>query len=125
VSPLRWRWQSPDQAERLVKINVEGKLRAAALGRRIPGQVTYAPLDTDVRYDVAVSTIAASGQLACDIEVSNFEQFADDPGDDAAVIRWMMRDGLQVVADVDQVVDRPAFRPMPIGGKTLLIAELG
>jgi hypothetical protein len=118
------RWKPPDPAARLLRINAEGRLRAAALRGRVHGQTTYMPLDSDVKYEVTARRNSATGHLACDVAILNFEQLADPPGVDAAVIRWMLSTGRELVVRVDEVLDRPTLRPAPVGGKTLLVAEL-
>jgi hypothetical protein len=114
------RWQPPDPALRLARINVEGKLLAAQLRREIPGQHGYSPRRDDVKYGLTFTRVVATGEIICNVRIENFEHLAICPGDPRSVQRWIMTSGMVLVRLVDQVVGRDTFTP-ELGGRTLLI----
>jgi hypothetical protein len=118
------RWQPPHPDLRRIRVAVQGKLVASQLRAALPGQRGYSPQRDEVKYEVCLSRVVATGEIICNIKVSNFEQLAADPADRTSVIRWMFGPGRDLIAQVDRIVARHAFHPVPITGRTLLIPDL-
>lgn len=73
-------------------------------------------------YDLAITRDLRTGQISAGVRIEHFEWLIPEPRTTLTTCRWLLGEGLALVAEVDRVLGRDQFSP-PLTGRTLLIPE--
>jgi hypothetical protein len=125
----RPRWKAPEHGPadlRAIRLVLNQRLgRARMLGIIPDRHPHFQHRRTSVLYRVAVTRDLQTGRISAGVRVEQFDWLIPAPRTTADTCRWLMDEGLALVAEVDRVLGREQFDP-PLGGRTLLIPdELG